>query len=135
MKTLLYYLAIGLFLIGCSSTQTTTNNDNPLPEGAVKIANEELEYEVIIIDPGFDTYLLSIAKPANFYSQEYYENKNRFYVSEWNVRARSPFKYNSDIYENEIDYNFGTDYGLDVNYKLYNYFKFVEYKYKEKFIF
>ena len=133
MKKILYYLAIGLFIVGCSSTTKTTNTEKQLPEGAVRIANDSLEYEIIIIEPGFETYLNTIAKPANFYSQFYYETKNKFYVTEWNIRARNPLNYNNSIYENEINYDFNIDYGLDVNYKLYNYFKFVEYKYKQRF--
>lgn len=136
MRKLIYYLVIGLFIVSCSSIpKPTANKDNTLPEGAVRIANDELEYEIIIIDIGFETYLYSIAKPANFYSQSYYETKNKFYVTEWNIRVQNPFRYNNLIYENTIDYDFFTDYGLDVNYKLYNYFKFVEYKYKEKLLF
>jgi len=135
MKKIIYYLAIGLFIVGCvSTTNTTSKNNANLPDGAVRIANDDLEYEIIIVDIGFETYLHSIAKPANFYSQNYYENKNKFYVTEWNIRAQNPLRYNSNIYENVIDYDFNIDYGLDVNYKLFNYFKFVEYKYKEKFL-
>jgi len=133
MKKIIYFLATVFFIVGCSSTTKTTKTDTQLPEGAVRIANEELEYEIIIIDPGFENYLLTIAKPANFYSQSYYETKNKFYVLEWNSRARNPLAYNSKIYENVIDYDFNIDYGLDVNYKLFNYFKFVEYKYKQQF--
>ena len=134
MKTLITFLIISIFLISCNSTVKTTSTTNSnLPEGAVRIANDSLEYEIIIIDIGFESYLHSIAKPANFYSQSYYEIKNTFYVTEWNIRAQNPLRYNSSIYENVIDYNFSTDYGLDVNYKLYNYFKFVEYKYKQHF--
>ena len=94
---------------------------------------DSLEYEIIITDIGFETYLNTIAKPENFYSQEFYENKNRFYVTEWNIRAQNPLRYRSDIYENQIDYDFNVDYGLEVNYKLYNYFKFIEYKYNQRF--
>ena len=92
-----------------------------------------MEYEIIIFDNGFETYLNSIAKPMNYYSENYLESKNRFYVSIWNERARNPLNYNSNIYENIIDYDFNKHYGLEVNYKLYNYFKFVEYKYGEHF--
>ncbi|WP_456376247.1 DUF6146 family protein [Lutibacter sp.] len=134
MKAFITFLLISFFIIGCNSTINTTSTSNKnLPEGAVRIANDSLEYEIIIIDIGFETYLHSIAKPANFYSQSYYELKNRFYVAEWNIRAQSPLRYNSSIYENVIDYDYTIDYGLDVNYKLYNYFKFVEYKYKQQF--
>jgi len=132
MRKLLYLIIIGIVVSSCS-TISKTSSENELPEGAVRIANEELEYEIIIIDNGFDIYLQTIAKPANFYSQDYYEIKNYRYVVEWNIRAEQPMRYNSNIYENRIDYKSTIDYGLDVNYKLYNYFKFVEYKYKQKF--
>ncbi len=141
MKKIIYYLAIGLFFVACYSTTkttttkdaNTTTKDTNLPEGAVRIANEELEYEIIIIDIGFELYLNTIAKPDFYYSQDYYEIKNQIYVTLWNIRAENPLRYDSSIYENVIDYDFNTDYGLDVNYKLYNYFKFVEYRYKERF--
>jgi len=134
MKNLLYYLAIGLFVISCASTnKTTVKNNNNLPEGAVRIANDSLEYEIIIFDVGFETYLNTIAKPDWYYTQDYLETKNRFYVTEWNIRVNNPRRYNPSIYENQINYDFNIDYGLDLNYKLYNYFKFVEYKYKQIF--
>jgi uncharacterized protein YceK len=134
MRKLIYYLAIGLFTVGCvSSIKTTTKKEAQLPEGAVRIANEELEYEIIILDIDFVVYLSTIAKPKSYYSQEFFELKNRFYVVEWNIRARDPLSYDSTIYENEIDYDFNVDYGLEVNYQLYNYFKFVESAYKQTF--
>jgi hypothetical protein len=103
----------------------STNNE----EEAVVIKNDSLEYEITIFDVGFNSYLNTIAKPANFYSIEYYEARNRFYVSEWNRRAMNPIQF-GDFYANQIAYESQTDYGLDVNYKLFNYFKFVEYKYR-----
>lgn len=134
MKTLFYYISIGLFIAGCSSTTKTTTQQSDSPKEAVKIVNDSLEYEIIITDIGFETYLHTIAKPMNFYSKEYYETKNKFYVTEWNIRAMNPLRYNSMIYQNTINYDFNVDYGLEVNYKLYNYFKFIEYKYKIQLI-
>jgi len=134
MKNLLFCLALGLFIFGCGSTnKTVVENDSYLPEGAVRIANDSLEYEIIIFDIGFEYYLTSIAKPEWYYTQSTLENKNRFYVTEWNIRAQNPLRYNPDIYENIINYDFHINYGFEVNYKLYNYFKFVEYKYKQTF--
>jgi hypothetical protein len=134
MKNLLFCLVLGLFIFGCGSTnKTVVENDSYLPEGAVRIANDSLEYEIIIFDIGFEYYLTSIAKPEWYYTQSTLENKNRFYVTEWNIRAQNPLRYNPDIYENVINYDFHINYGFEVNYKLYNYFKFVEYKYKQTF--
>ena len=134
MKKFIGILVISLLIYSCGTQQKKglTFNKN-LPEGAVRIVNDSLEYEIIIIDAGFETYLNSISQPANFYSQQFYEGKNKFYVTEWNVRAKNPMRYDNSIYENEINYDSNTDYGLDVNYKLYNYFKFVEHKYKQVF--
>ncbi len=135
MKNLIATVSIGLFVLACGTNIKTIKKESEttLPEHAVRIANDSLEYEIIIFDIGFDTYLKTIAKPANYYSQSFYETKNYFYVTEWNIRHHNPMRYNSSIYENEIDYQAHIDYGLEVNYKLYNYFKFVEYKYKERF--
>lgn len=130
MRNIAFFFTMMFLVSSCGSITPAIDKSDQLPDHAVRITNDELEYEIIIIDIGFDTYLHSIAKPANFYSQSYYENKNIFYVSEWNIRAGDPMRYDPNLYENQIDYIQGVDYGLDVNYKLYNYFKFVEYKYK-----
>jgi hypothetical protein len=131
MKKLI--LIVFVFIISCTTTQKTTNTATKLPEHAVRIANDELEYEIIIIDIGFETYLASIAKPMSFYSESSLELKNQFYVTTWNYRARNLLRFDPNIYENVIDYDSNIHYGLEVNYKLYNYFKFVEHKYHQKF--
>lgn len=88
--------------------------------------NDSVEYELIIIDPGFETWLLS--RPSeNYHTQQYYENWNYRYVSEWNSRyLTNPARY-PDI-ESYIDYAPGTDYGLELNYRLYWYFIYWEEK-------
>ncbi len=132
MKQLLYILVFSVVFASCGTSSKTITKIKS-DETPVKIENDSLHYEIIIIDNGFNIYLNTVAKPENYYSQQYYETKNKFYVTEWNIRAQNPLRYDDTIYENKIDYDFNVDYGLDVNYKLYNYFKFVEYKYKQKF--
>ena len=130
MKALQYYLIIcfGLLLFSCGAPSTVTKQNQK--EEPVVIANDSLEYQIIIIDQGFNLYLNTVAKPVGFYSQNYLENKNIFYVSTWNMRVNNPFTYNPNIYENIIDYNAGVNYGYDVNYKLFNYFEFAQSKYQ-----
>lgn len=99
---------------------------------AVKIANDSTEYEIIIIDPGFNTWLLSIARPEGFYSQSYLENRNQILVSNWNQRAMQPLRYEGTLYQMQIDYSYGIDYGYEVNYKLYNYFIYFQRKYNQR---
>lgn len=132
MKTLqhiLFLSIIGTMIWACSSSPVKNTSNAPKEEPVV-IANDSLEYEIIIIDPGFTTYLNSIAKPEGYYSQTYLENKNRLYVNTWNYRARNPLQFNSNIYENIIDYSPHVDYGYEVNYKLFNYFEFAQRKYR-----
>ncbi|ARV07470.1 hypothetical protein BTO04_12565 [Polaribacter sp. SA4-10] len=128
LKQLLLLFSISIFIWACSSSplkNKTTENEKP-----VVIANDSLEYEVIIIDPGFNLFLNSVARPEGYYSQSYLETRNRIFVTNWNIRASNPLQYNANIYENVIDYQPNTNYGYEVNYKLYNYFMFAQQKYK-----
>ena len=117
---------VSLFVWACGTSQI---ENNPKKEDPVVIANDSLEYEIIIIDVGFNTYLNSIAKPPGFHGQKYLELKNRNYVIAWNYRVRNTPRFNASIYQNQIDYDPNIDYGYDVNYKLFNYFEFAQRKY------
>jgi hypothetical protein len=113
-----------------SSTNDAINTRSEIKEEPVVIANDSLEYEIIIFDIGFNTWLNSIAQPIGFYSQQYMENLNRIYVTTWNNRVLNSSQFDPQVYNNIINYEFGTDYGLEVNYKLFNYFLFAQQKYK-----
>ena len=101
-------------------------------DGPVSISNEDVEYEITIIDPGFFTWLNSVARPEGYYSKTFLENRNRLMVLEWNQRVMQPSRFNPDLYLMRIDYQQGIDYGYDVNYKMYNYFIFFQRKYNQR---
>lgn len=139
MKTFMYFLLVIAFLVGCNTSKQMSSNSNKseeLNKGAasdtVKIANEDLEYEIIIIDPGFNYWLVSRARPEGYYSQQYLENRNNLFVIEWNQRVLQPNRFNPQLYEMRIDYQQGIDYGYEVNYKLYNYFIYFQLTYKQQ---
>lgn len=121
-------ITIGLLIWACGSAPINTSNTEK--EEPVVIANDSLEYEIIIIDPGFNAFLNGIAQPEGFYSQSYLEARNRAWVITWNQRAQNPGRFNNNIYENIIDYQPSIDYGYEVNYKLFNYFLFAQRKYR-----
>lgn len=136
MKKLLYILLLGLTIYSCGTTherefnrsqKAVTTNDT------VRIANDSLEYEIIIIEPGFFLFLNSIARQRGYYSQNYLENKNKFLVQEYNTRVRQPFTFNPNLYVQEINYEPTIDYGYEVNYLLYNYFVFFSREYNQRF--
>lgn len=108
-----------------SDSQTTSQD-------TIRIANDSLEYEILIIEPGFNSWLASTAKPEGYYSQAYMENRNIIYVTEWNQRVLQPHRYNANLYELQIDYQPNIDYGYEVNYKLYNYFIYFQLRYNQR---
>ena len=138
MKFILYTIIACFILAGCYSTQSTAkiNQDersaSAVQNDTVRIVNEEEEYEVIIIDPGFNTFLYGSARPRGFYNQTYMEIRNRIFVTEWNQRAQQPMLYNPNLYEMQINYDPQIDYGYEVNYLLYNYFIYFQLKCNQK---
>ena len=136
MKFFLYLLLVMGLIIGCNTTKMANSAnkeiENTTTNDTLRIANDELEYEIIIIEPGFQSWLISTARPEGYYSQNYLETKNMIYVTEWNNRVLQHQRYNPNLYEMQIDYQPGIDYGYEVNYKLYNYFIYFQLKYKQQ---
>jgi len=136
MKAFVYILVVCGLLVGCNTSGTAIKNTNDVinlhGQDTVRIANDDIEYEITIIEPGFNSWLASTAKPEGYYSQQYLEGRNRLYVTEWNLRVLQPQNFNPNLYEMRIDYDPGVDYGYEVNYKLYNYFIYFQLTYKQK---
>ena len=135
MKVIATLLLLGIFLVSCNSSKSAVKKpsiSNTVAQDTVRIANDSLEYEILIIEPGFNSWLASTAKQEGFYSQEYLENRNRIYVVEWNQRVLQPQRYNPNLYELQIDYNPNINYGYEVNYKLYNYFIYFQLTYNQR---
>ncbi len=135
MKKSVYTILIAIVIAySCSTSKTvvTKETKNAIHGDTVRITNKELEYEVIIIDPGFSTWLISRAYPRGFHSQKYLETKNQIYVNEWNNRVAQPQRYNPNLYEMTIDYSPNIDYGYEVNYLIYNYFIYFQNTYKQE---
>jgi len=126
---LIALVSILMYSCGSATKAVTAKTPKEVKEKPVRIANDSLEYEIIIFDMGFTSYLAT-AKPMSFYNQKTLELRNQVYVNEWNNRVRNPSQYDSSIYENIIDYQPTIDYGMEVNYKLYQYFQFAQRKYK-----
>lgn len=86
------------------------------------------EYELIIIDSDFDRWFSMNRRPVDLHSLEYYESQNRRYVQAWNQKVNQQGAYHGVDYpfENYIDYDSNINYGLELNYQLYNYFRYIE---------
>ncbi len=136
MKKLLFICFVAVFAFSCNTTKKSvepdTENVKANDQDTIRIANDELEYEIIIIEPGFNAWLVSRAQPRKYYNQIFLESRNRILVMEWNQRVLQPQKYRRSLYEWQINYDPNIDYGYEVNYLLYNYFLYFQLKYKQR---
>ena len=134
MKNILILVLLLLIGVSCKSSKTQTNTgDNESDsqtQDTIRIANDDIEYEVIIIEAGFDSWMNRRARPRSYYSSTFLEARNVQYVTEWNRRVVSS-NFDKSLYEMQINYTQGIDYGFEVNYMLYHFFVFFEERYKQ----
>ena len=131
-KQFSFVIGLALCIYGCSTTQNTNNQSSNNSSDTLRIANDSLEYEIIIIEPGFSPWLAT-QPPRGYYGQQFLEVRNRQYVTEYNQRVLQPQRYNPNLYLQQINYDPFIDYGYEVNYLLYNYFLYFEQRYNQKF--
>nr|WP_319400207.1 DUF6146 family protein [uncultured Carboxylicivirga sp.] len=124
MKKYMFFILILGVLIACSTSKNVTNKS----KAEVEISSDSTEYELVVMDARFETYLASQSYPKDFYSNDYYKQWNIRYCTEWNIRHSNPLRY-GDFYVTDIPYDASVEYGLDFNYRLYHYFLFIEKKY------
>jgi len=139
MKWSGYISGLAIFaalVFGCSSSQQVSDmaggGKSPKAD-SIRIANDSLEYEIIIYDVGFNNWLAT-QPPRGYYTQKFLENRNMLWVTEFNQRTRNWQLWDPNLYQWEINYDLKTDYGYEVNYLLYNYLKFFQWKYNQSFV-
>lgn len=128
MKNIIIFSLFFTTFLGCAAT----NSSQAKADHVLKPTKDgEGKWELHVLDSQFDYFLNAIAKPKNFYTESYLIAKNNILVSEWNALYYSG-KYRNVI-ESSIDYDPNENYGFDFNYKLYQVFAFVNWKYGLKF--
>lgn len=135
---LLFILLVTLFISQCKSSKVSSKNDtsettNQVASDTIKISNPEAEYDIIIIEPGFAAWLVT-QQPMENFTSDLLAIRNRTLVAEWNRRAQQPTRYNPQLYQQEINYFPNVDYGIEVNYKLFMYFRYFQKKYKQNLL-
>lgn len=118
MKQLFFILITLVVFVACNSTKK-------LPEITVDIGTKDsIEYEMIVMDPGFETWFITNSKPDWYRSLDYYENWNRQYTHAWNAQLSNFSR--GHLLSAPINYDDNVDYGLEINHKLFYYFQYVE---------
>ena len=125
MKNFVSFLMILFLAFICSPQNKTANNKENTAIKPEK--NADGEWDIEVLDSQYDYFLNAIAKPMSMYSESYLKNKNSFLVNEWNSYYYSG-KYRNVI-ESSIDYDPQENYGLKFEYKLYQVFAYVQWKY------
>lgn len=109
-----------LVLLACSTIKESAGDQ----KGISLDSQDTTTYEVVIIDNQFDQWYMMNFNPSQDRTDEYYRGKNIIAVANWNQYFNAG-KYKRVI-ESYIDYWPAKDYGIEVNRKLYWYFKYVE---------
>jgi len=121
MRALLVLIFVFCIIMSCStSNRMYTVKDKNL----IDIQQDKEEYELLVLDPGFETWFASTWSPAKDRNPKYYRMWNQRYVNAWNYRAMRPHNY--DLFNNTIQYDSTVDYGIAVDRKLYYYFRWVD---------
>lgn len=90
------------------------------------VASDSIKYDLVVFETGYEVYLLQQPQ-MNHYSESYYKTWNTFYVAEWNIRYIENRLVGAD--QEQIWYDPQTEYGIELEYKLYYFFRFIEHKY------
>ena len=118
----LLYIIVLLLVISCSVNKNLVVSENN------QLVTDSTEYELIVIETGFESWLISNSRPVWYHTHSYYRLWNIIYANEWNYRFNNSILYDAP-YDYLIDYDRKIDYGIDLDHKLYWYFKFIEDKY------
>lgn len=119
MKNLILIPALLFVILACSGQKEATKTNVQLKPG-----QDSSEYEILIIEPGFDNWYLTNFSQAKDRSNDYYREQNRNAVISWNNDFLSGRR--SNVISTRIDYQPESDYGIDVNRKMYWYFRYIE---------
>lgn len=114
----LIFIFLATLLASCASRQNVQIKETGPGE-----EEDSVSYELIVLDPGFESWFITNSKPSWYHSQDYYENWNQRYVQAWNYHSMGS-RY-SQLIEGNIDYDPKVDYGLEINHKLFYYFQYV----------
>ncbi|MFN1219679.1 DUF6146 family protein [Chryseobacterium kwangjuense] len=125
MKNLIIVFLFACIPFSCFSQDNTKKDEEKSEMKPSK--NDDGEWDLTVIDTQFDYFLNAVAKPMSQYSESYLKTKNTFLVTEWNSYYNSG-KYRN-IIESGIDYNPQENYGIKFEYKLYQVFAYVRWKY------
>jgi hypothetical protein len=107
-------------MFSCSTSQETVKSNN------ADIETDSVEYVLFVDEVDFEFWLVTNNKQMWYYSHNFYKSWNQIFIREFNWRVMQGWDhpFNELIY-----YDFNKDYGIELDYRLYWYFIFIQEKY------
>lgn len=127
MKKIFFIFVLSFFALNCTSQNSMAKNNTQKSEIKPE-KNEDGEWDLDVLDTDYNYFLNAVARPMSMYTESYLKSRNQFLVNEWNAYYMSGRHRN--IIESSIDYTPNEKYGLKFEYKLYQVFVYVQWKYK-----
>lgn len=131
MKTTALMIFVFLFAIVQNANANVFSEMKVSPPDTLKFESsddgDETEYELIIFDPGFDRWFARNSSPEGFYELNYLENWNRQLARQWNTKLGTSGRWDCAP-QTYLDYDPRIDYGKELNYKLFFYFRYMHEK-------
>lgn len=117
-------LLLVLFLLPLFAAAQENETADTLKINGVE-KGDTLEYELIVFDPGFNSWYNMVQQPMSFYTQDYLEMWNERLVRQWNNQVPATQRSNclSNTY---IDYDPNINYGMELNHKLFYFFRYID---------
>lgn len=115
---------MAIMMIACNPAKQSVKTSAKV----IQTSEDSIEYELVIVDLNFDHWYLMNYSPAKDHTNELYRSKNQIAVANWNYYYQQGLY--TKVIESLIDYRPEIDYGIEVNRKLYWYFKYVGEEYK-----
>jgi hypothetical protein len=131
IKVMPAIVLVSVFLLSCgtrplsSGTDSRSQPDTLRFEALSSSENDSIEYELLILDHGFDAWYMVTSLSPGFYVQSYLENWNMRLSIQWNnaISTRGNGRCRPETY---LAYDPRIDYGLELNHKLFYYFRYVQ---------
>ena len=131
MKNLLAFAVISAFIWSCSASPKAPPIDDKPAISTEKKTDSADEWEITVFDAEYETFVASRAQPKSMFTESSLKSRNTILVNEWNNRFYSGV--NRNFYEVAIDYDQKENYGLDFEYRMYQFFAYCNWKYGIRF--
>ncbi len=131
MKNLIAILIISGFIWSCSSPSKILLENQKSSISTQKKIDSADQWEITVFDAEYENFVATRAQPKSMFTESSLKSRNTILVNEWNSRFFS--RANPNFYEVAIDYDQKESYGLDFEYRLYQFFAYCNWKYGIRF--